>query len=176
MLSATMQSAMNKQLNAEMFSAYLYLSMAASMESKNLKGFAHWFQIQAQEETIHALKFYNFILERGGKVTLTAIEAPQTEWATALEAFQTTQEHEAKVTSLINNLVDLAIAERDHASNAFLQWFVTEQVEEEASAQAVAESLKLAGDNTSGLFMIDKELSLRPQPDLALALTGGAAT
>ncbi|HNY26839.1 MAG TPA: ferritin [Candidatus Sumerlaeota bacterium] len=173
MLSGTMQAALNSQLNAELFSSYLYLSMAANLESKNLKGMSHWFQVQAQEEMIHALKFYNFILDRGGKVNLAAIEGPQTDWAMPLLAFLTAQEHEAKVTGLINNLVDLAITEKDHASNAFLQWFVTEQVEEEASVLAVVESLKLSGDDSSGLFMIDKDLALRPQPNLALALGGG---
>lgn len=173
MLSGTMQAALNSQLNAELFSSYLYLSMAANLESKNLKGMSHWFQVQAQEEMIHALKFYNFILSRGGKVVLAAIEGPQTDWAMPLLAFLTAQEHEAKVTGLINNLVDLAITEKDHASNAFLQWFVTEQVEEEASVLAVVESLKLSGDDSSGLFMIDKDLALRPQPNLALALGGG---
>jgi len=168
-----MQAALNSQLNAELFSSYLYLSMAANLESKNLKGMSHWFQVQAQEEMIHALKFYNFILDRGGKVNLAAIEGPQTDWAMPLLAFLTAQEHEAKVTGLINNLVDLAITEKDHASNAFLQWFVTEQVEEEASVLAVVESLKLSGDDSSGLFMIDKDLALRPQPNLALALGGG---
>lgn len=173
MLSGTMQAALNSQLNAELFSSYLYLSMAANLESRNLKGMSHWFQVQAQEEMIHALKFYNFILDRGGKVALAAIEGPQTEWATPLAAFETAQGHEAKVTGLINNLVDLAITEKDHASNAFLQWFVTEQVEEEASVLAVVESLKLSGDDSSGLFMIDKDLAQRPQPNLALALGGG---
>lgn len=153
--------AFNKQINAEMYSAYLYLSMEAYFQSINLPGFAAWMRVQTQEEMMHAMKFYDFVFERGGKVTLEAIDKPPLTWDSPLAAFKEVLKHEQHVTSLINDLVDLAIKEKDHASNIFLQWFVTEQVEEEASADAVIQRLKLAKDNASGLFMIDTELSKR---------------
>ncbi|MEW6532910.1 MAG: ferritin [Thermodesulfobacteriota bacterium] len=161
MISDKIQEAFNKQLNAELYSSYLYLSMAAYFQSVNLLGFANWMRCQAQEELLHAMKFYTFILDRGGKVTLTAVEAPPVKWNSPLQPFEDAYAHEQKVTRLINGLVDLALQERDHAANAFLQWFVTEQVEEEASADGVVQQLKLAGDQGGGLFMIDKELGLR---------------
>ena len=164
MLHPKIQDAFNKQLNAEYFSSYLYLSMAAYFESQNLKGMAQWMQLQAQEENMHAMKFFDFINERGGKVTLTRIEAPKTEWSSPLQVFEETCAHESKVTGLINDLVDLAISEKDHAANAFLQWFVTEQVEEEASVQEIAEKLKLVGDRGGMLFMLDRELGQRTPP------------
>ena len=152
---------LNEQINAEMFSSYLYLSMEAYFQSISLKGFAAWMRVQAQEEMMHGMKFYDFVNERGGKVTLEAIAKPETTWATPLAAFEAVLKHEEHVTSLINNLVDLAISEKDHASNNFLQWFVAEQVEEEASANEVVEKLKLIQDNPSGLFMVDAELGKR---------------
>jgi ferritin len=152
---------LNDQINAEMFSSYLYLSMEAYFQSISLKGFAAWMRVQAQEEMMHGMKFYDFVNERGGKVTLEAIAKPETTWATPLAAFEAVLKHEEHVTSLINNLVDLAISEKDHASNNFLQWFVAEQVEEEASASEVVEKLKLVQDNPSGLFMVDAELGKR---------------
>jgi ferritin len=161
MLSEKMQEALNKQLNAELYSAYLYLSMAAYFYSINLTGFANWMKVQNQEETVHAMKFYQFINERGGMIWLDAIAKPPTTWSTPLEVFEETLKHEEKVTSLINNLVDLAMAERDHATNAFLQWFITEQVEEEASANEVIQNLKLAGNDAHALFMLDRELGTR---------------
>jgi len=161
MLNQRIQDAFNRQLNAELFSAYLYLSMSAYFESIGLKGMASWMRVQAQEEMQHAMKFYGFINDRGGRVDLVRIETPQGEWGSPLAVFETTCEHEAKVTGLINDLVDLTIKEKDHAANAFLQWFVTEQVEEEASAKEVADKLKLAGDNPGVLFMIDQELGQR---------------
>ena len=164
MLHPKIQDAFNKQLNAEYFSSYLYLSMAAYFESQNLKGMAQWMQLQAQEENMHAMKFFDFINERGGKVTLTRIEAPKTEWSSPLQVFEETCAHESKVTGLINDLVDLAISERDHAANAFLQWFVTEQVEEEASVQEITEKLRMVGDRGGMMFMLDRELSQRTPP------------
>jgi ferritin len=158
MLSEKMQEALNKQVNAELYSAYLYLSMAAYFYSINLNGFANWMKVQNQEETVHAMKFYQFINERGGMIWLDAIAQPPTTWSTPLEVFEETLKHEEKVTGLINNLVDLAMAERDHATNAFLQWFITEQVEEEASANEVIQNLKLAGNDPHALFMLDREL------------------
>jgi ferritin len=167
MLKPTMQEALNKQVNAELFSSYLYLSMAAHFESENLKGMAGWMRIQAQEELGHALKFFDFILERDGRVTLTQVEAPKTEWTTPLNVFEDTYEHECKVTELIHQLVDLAIAEKDHAAATFLQWFVTEQIEEEATAQEIVGKLKLAGDSNVALLMLDGELGQRTPPPAA---------
>ena len=164
MFNPRIQDAFNRQLNAELFSSYLYLSMSAYFESQNLKGMAHWMRIQVQEELQHAMKFLDFINDRGGRVLLTAVEGPRTEWSSPLEAFQDTCEHESKVTGLINDLVDLSIKEKDHAANTFLQWFVTEQVEEEASAREIADKLKLAGDNSVALLMIDQELGRRTPP------------
>jgi ferritin len=161
MISDKIQAAFNKQINAELYSSYLYLSMAAHFESLNLPGFANWMRCQAQEELVHAMKFYSFIHERNGTVTLSAIDGPPTQWDSPLAAFKDAYLHEQKVTSMINGLVDLAVEERDHASNAFLQWFVTEQVEEESSSDQVVQKLKLAGSEGSGLFMIDQELGQR---------------
>ena len=161
MIKKKMQQALNKQLNAELYSSYLYLSMSAYFNSINLKGFANWIKVQAQEELSHAMKFYNFILKRGSKVILSEIDPPQSEWNSPLAAFEHVYRHEQKVTSLINSLVDLSISEGDHATNNFLQWFVTEQVEEEASADEVVQKLKLAGKSAGGLFMIDRELAQR---------------
>ena len=161
MISKKIEEAFNSQLNAETFSAYLYWSMSAALEGMNLPGFANWMRAQAQEEMLHASKFYSHLIERGGTVTLTAIEAPKTKFKEALEIFEDAYKHEQKVTSLINGLVDLAIEEKDHASNMFLQWFVTEQVEEEASADEVVQKLKLAGGAQGAMFMLDKEMGAR---------------
>jgi ferritin len=161
MISRQIQDAFNNQLNAELYSAYLYLSMSAYFESMNLKGFANWMRCQAQEEMVHAMKFYSFLNDRGGRVVLSAIDSPPVKWDSPLAAFEDAYRHEQKVTGLINNLVDLAMQEKDHSAGAFLQWFVTEQVEEEASADAVVQKLKLAGGQGAALFMIDAELATR---------------
>jgi len=161
MLKPDIQNAFNKQINAELFSSYLYVSMSAYFESINLKGMANWMRVQAQEEVQHAMKFYDFINDRGGKVLLSAIEGPETVSNSPLAVFENAYQHECKVTGLINELVDLSIQVSDHAANTFLQWFVTEQVEEEASADDIVQKLKLAGDNASVLFMIDQELGQR---------------
>lgn len=161
MMNARIQEAFNKQINAELYSSYLYLAMSAYFASVNLPGFAQWMKCQAQEEVVHAMKFYDFIIERGGTVALSAIDGPATSWESPLNAFEEAYAHEQKVTGLINGLVDLAIEEKDHASNNFLQWFVAEQVEEEDSADGVVQSLKLAGTQGGGLFMIDRELGKR---------------
>ena len=161
MLSEKMQEALNGQLNAELYSSYLYLSMAAYFQEINLGGFANWMRVQAQEELTHAMKFYNFINGRGGRVLLKSIEGPPTEWKSVLNVFEATLEHEIKVTGLINELVELAMDEHDHATNIFLQWFVSEQVEEEDSANDVIQKLKLMGDARGGLFMLDRELGQR---------------
>ncbi|NIS61960.1 MAG: ferritin [Proteobacteria bacterium] len=161
MLGEKIQSALNKQLNAEVYSSYLYLSMSAYFNSLNLPGFANWMRVQAQEELVHAMKFYDFINERGGRVILQQVEAPPTEWSSPLDVFENAYKHEQKVTGLINDLVNLAVGERDHATNIFLQWFVTEQVEEEASADEVVQKLKRVGDDSAGLFMLDGEMGQR---------------
>ena len=161
MLTEKMQTALNGQLNAELYSSYLYLSMNAYFKSLNLDGFANWMYYQAQEELEHSMKFYDFIIQRGGKVVLAQIEAPPTEWDSPLAVFEATLAHEQKVTGLINDLVEVALEERDHATNIFLQWFVSEQVEEEESVGGVLEQLKLMGDAQGGLFMIDRELAKR---------------
>ena len=161
MLTEKMQTALNGQLNAELYSSYLYLSMNAYFKSVNLDGFANWMYYQAQEELEHCMKFYDFVIQRGGKVVLTQIEAPPTEWDSPMAVFEATLAHEQKVTGLINDLVEVALEERDHATNIFLQWFVSEQVEEEESVNGVLEQLKLMGDAQGGLFMIDRELAKR---------------
>jgi ferritin len=135
--------------------------MSAYFESINLKGFASWMRVQTQEELVHAMKFYDYLIERGGKVVLSSIESPPTEWPSPLAIFENAYQHEQKVTGLINDLVDLAIAEKDHATNIILQWFVSEQVEEEASADEVVQKIKLMGDARGGIFMLDRELAQR---------------
>jgi ferritin len=135
--------------------------MSAYFQTINLLGFANWMRVQAQEELVHAMKFHDFINERNGRVILQQVEAPPTEWSSPLDVFEGAYKHEQKVTGLINDLVNLAVGERDHATNIFLQWFVTEQVEEEASADEVVQKLKLVGDDSSGLFMLDGEMGQR---------------
>ena len=161
MLSKKMLSALNDQLNFELFSAYQYAATAAYFESLNLSGCAHWMKIQVQEELTHCQKFYNFIIQTGGRVELQGIDKPAGEHKSPLAAFQDSYEHETKVTARIYKLVDLAVKESDHATNTFLQWFVTEQVEEEANADAIVKKLKLIGNDTSGLFFLDRELAAR---------------
>jgi ferritin len=161
MLSDNMQAALNKQLNAELYSGYLYLSMNAYFKTLNLDGFANWMYYQAQEELTHGMKFYDFINQRGGQVTLDLIEAPPSSWESPLAAFEATLAHEQKVTGLIGDLMEVALSERDHATQIFLQWFVSEQVEEEESVGGVLEQLKLMGAAEGGLFMIDRELARR---------------
>ena len=156
-----MQEALNKHANAEFYSSYLYLSMSAYFQSLNLTGFAHWMRVQAREELAHAMKFYDHVIERGGRVALQPVEAPPSQWESPLAAFEDAYRHEQKVTGLINQLVDEAVQTKDHATNAFLQWFVSEQVEEEASVDAIVQKLKLVGDAPGGLLMIDHELAER---------------
>ena len=162
MLSPKMEKALNKQVNAEFYSSYLYLSMAADFTAKNLDGFAAWMSIQAQEEWTHGMKMYTYLNEQGGKVLLAAIDAPQTEWDSPLAAFEAVYTHEQHVTSLINNLANIAADERDHATGIFLQWFITEQIEEESTASSIVEKLKMVGDHPQGIFMMDQELGKRP--------------
>jgi ferritin len=161
MISKKMEEALNEQVNAELYSAYFYLSMESYFRAQNLNGFANWMRAQTQEEVSHAMKIYDFIDERGGRVLLKAIEGPQREWDSALGVFDAVYAHEQKVTALINNLVDLAIEEKDHATNSFLQWFVNEQVEEEASADEIVQKLKMMASAPGGMFMLDRELGQR---------------
>jgi len=161
MISKKLEGAINEQINAELFSSYLYLSMSAYFESISLPGFANWMRVQAQEELFHAMKFFDFINERGGKVILKDIKASQWQWKSPLEVFEHVYSHEQKVTTLINGLVNLAVGEKDHATNNFLQWYVTEQVEEEASAGGMVKKLQLVGDTGNALFMMDQELAKR---------------
>jgi len=155
------QDAINRQINREIYSAYLYLSMQSYFESVNLKGFANWMKVQVQEELTHAMKLYDYLFQRGGRVILQPIEAPPGDWSSPLGVFEETYEHEQVVTSSINDLVELAHSEKDHASYNMLQWFVSEQVEEEDNASNLIEKIKLMEDAPGGLFMLDKELATR---------------
>jgi ferritin len=156
-----MIDALNNHMNEEFYSSYLYLAMAAHFEDKNLNGFANWFKLQSQEEYGHAMKFYGYINQVRGKVSLKAIKAPKSSWKSIMEAFKQTFDHEKHITGLINKLVGQAIQEKDYATNNFLQWFVTEQVEEEATVEEIINKLELVGDAKSGLFMLDRELGAR---------------
>ncbi len=161
MLGKAIEKALNEQLNAELYSAYLYLSMAAWFESQNLPGMAAWMRIQHREETGHGLKFFGFVTERRGRVTLKVIEAPAKDWKSPLAAFEAALKHEQHITGRIGELVNLAIEEKDHATNAFLQWFVNEQVEEEASVDSIVQKLKMAEKSAGALLMLDHELGKR---------------
>ncbi|MBU0467417.1 MAG: ferritin [Nanoarchaeota archaeon] len=161
MIKDKVAKAINKQINAELYSSYLYLSMSAHFASVNFMGFSNWMKIQSQEERVHAMKFYEYLIERGGRVVLSAIDAPKTDWKSHLAAFEEVYAHELKVTSLINDLLKVAKAEEDSATAVELHWFINEQVEEEANALAIVEKLKLIKDSTNGLFMLDHELGER---------------
>jgi ferritin len=153
--------AINKQINAEFYSSYLYLAMAAYFEAKNWLGFGHWMRLQAKEENAHAMKFYDYVLERGGEVGLGDIKATEENWKTPLEVFEAVYEHELKVTALINDLLKLARQETDTATESMLKWFIDEQIEEEAHAKQIVDKLKLIKDSTNGLFMLDHHLGER---------------
>ncbi|MFW6237693.1 MAG: ferritin [Halanaerobiales bacterium] len=161
MLEQEMEEQLNEQINAELYSAYLYQAMGAYFESKDLEGFAAWMDLQAQEEEAHARKIYDYINQRGGRVKLKAIDAPPVEWDNPLAAFEAALGHEQKVTGMINDLVDLADKKRDRATYSFLQWFVDEQVEEEDSVNAIVEKLKMVEGSSSGLMMLDENLGQR---------------
>lgn len=160
MLSKKLEQAMNDQVNAEFWSAYLYLSMSVHFSSAGLPGAANWFKIQYQEECDHAEKFMNYVIARGGKITLKPIAKVATSWKSLLEAFKDTLAHEQKVTAMINNLYAIAVEDKDYASQSLLNWFVDEQVEEEETAQSKIDALKLIGDGY-GLYQYDKELQTR---------------
>jgi ferritin len=161
MLSKKIQDALNSQINAELYSSYLYFSMEAYFESQGFPGFANWMRCQTQEEIVHAMKMFDFVNERNGRVELKEIAQPPIKWDSPLAVFEAVYEHEQKVTGLINKLVDLAIKEGDHATNNFLQWFVAEQVEEEASACSVVDKFKLIGKSAGNLYQFDRELGQR---------------
>jgi len=164
MLNAEMEKALNQQVNAEMFSAYLYLDMSAYFAGRNLKGCAQWMRMQYDEEMIHAFKLFDYIQERGGTVTLEAIAKPEPKLESVLGVLEEALQHERKVTAMINDLVALAMEERDFATNSFLQWFVDEQVEEESSVDEIVQQLTMVGESTNGLFMIDRQLAQRQPP------------
>ena len=161
MLSKTMQDLVNQQIKHELYSAYLYLSMAAHCQDANLPGCAHWLRKQAAEEQTHAMKFYDHVFERNGKVVLEAIDKPPVSWASPLALFEEVLAHEQKVTSLINGLYEAAVKEKDFASQVMLHWFIEEQVEEEANATEIVANLKAIGDHGQGLFMLDRHLGER---------------
>ena len=161
MLNKKIEDAINAQINAEMWSAYLYLSMSAWCAKTGRPGMANWFEIQFREEQDHARIFFNYVLQRGGEVKLQPIEAVPQEWKSPLDVFESTLAHEQKVTALINNLFALTTAENDYASQSMLKWFIDEQIEEEENAQNMIDNLRMIGDNGYGLFMLDKELAAR---------------
>jgi ferritin len=156
-----MQDAINDQINKELYSSYLYLSMAAYFADRNLSGFAHWMRVQEGEEREHAMKFYDFILERGGKVMLKAIDAPKTEWTSTLEIAEEVAAHEAKVTASIYALYETALKEKDYPAQVMLQWFISEQVEEEKNAAEIVANLKLIEERGTAIFVLDHQLGKR---------------
>jgi len=176
MLSKKMTTAFNGQITAELYSSYLYLAMNAWLAAEGLPGAARWMALQVREEVFHAQKFFNHILDRGGRIALAPIEAPAPKWKTPLEIFEAAHAHEQKVTALLNSLMNLARTENDHASELFLGWFITEQVEEEATAQETARKFKLAAGQGAALFLIDQELGARALSlEIKNALTGTPA-
>lgn len=160
-ISPKMEAAINKQINAEFYSAYLYLAMSCQADALRLKGVANWFNVQYQEEVAHATGFLNYLQDRGGRVVLEAIEAPRTEWPNAVAMFQHTCEHEAHVTSLINDLAALALEEKDFAASQFLNWYVNEQVEEESTADQILGDMTLAQNDGGAMLTLDRELAAR---------------
>ena len=166
MFTQKLQDAINEQINAELYSAYIYLSMAADLEDKNLPGFAHWMRLQHDEEQVHAMKLFDFMLDRGGRVTLKAIGEPQSTWDSALAVFEGALAHEQKVTALIHALYKLALEENDYPTQSLLQWFIDEQVEEEKNASDAVAQLQMTGDFGPGLLMMDREMAQRmPEPE-----------
>jgi len=161
MIDKKIEDAVNGQINEEIYSAYLYLSMSAYFEFLNLKGFANWMYVQYQEEMDHAMKFYNYLSGRGGQIRLYAIKEPPYEWNSPLNAFEETLKHEQHITKCINDLVDLTEKEKDRATFSLLQWYVDEQVEEEANDEEIISQLKRIGDSGHGLMMLDRELAQR---------------
>lgn len=169
MLKEKMLNALNEQINAEQYSAFLYLSMSAWCSDNGMPGFANWLYVQYQEELSHANKFFNYVNERGEKVLLKAIEQMPTDFDGIIDIVEKTLEHEKLVTSLVNNLVDVAVEVRDHATQSFLHWFVDEQVEEEANVQEILDTLKLINGQGNGIFMLDREMRQRKFVDTTIA-------
>ena len=161
MINEKMEKAFLDQINKEFYSEYLYLSMKAYFSDLNLQGFVNWMDVQVQEEHAHAMGMYDYVIERGGRVILEAIEKPDTDWASPLEGFKTILKHEEYVTSRINALMDVAEETKDRAAMAFLDWYIKEQVEEEANVSGVLAQLEMIGEDKSGLFALDKELATR---------------
>lgn len=161
MLSKTLQDAINEQIKDELYSAYLYLSMSAHFETVHLPGFGRWMRLQSQEEVLHAMKLFDFIHHRGGRTVLQAIDQPPAGFKSPLDVFQQALDHERKVTGMIHRLYELAVKENDYATQVQLQWFITEQAEEERTAGEVVEQLKIIGDQTAALFMLDRQLGAR---------------
>ncbi|MEA4867704.1 MAG: ferritin [Rikenellaceae bacterium] len=165
----SVEEILNKQINAEFWSAYLYLSMSSYLAQKGLTGFANWMRVQYQEEVSHALKIFDYVIARGGNVKLEPIAAVETDWKGIKEIFDSTYEHECKVTDMIHNCYETALKERDHATANMLQWFIDEQAEEEESALEIIDKLKMVGDNGAALYMMDKELGARTFVDATQA-------
>jgi ferritin len=161
MLSKVVQDTINDQIKNELYSAYLYLSMSAYFEATNLRGCAHWMRVQSQEEVSHAMKFFEFVFDRGGRVMLQAIDQPPVDFKSPLDIFQQSLQHEQKVTAMINHIYELAVKENDYATQTFVQWFITEQVEEEKNAGQIVDQLKAIGDQPAALFMLDGYLGKR---------------
>lgn len=161
MVDPKVEEGINEQINAELYSAYLYYSMAQYFDALSLKGFSHWLRVQALEEMTHVQRFSSYLNDRRGRVVLRPIEPPPSEWESPLAVFEEVYAHEVRVTALINKLMDLVLARSDHASSNFLQWFVKEQVEEEASADEVVQKLKLVDKSEGGLFLLDQEMDKR---------------
>ena len=170
MLKPNLLAALNQQINEEYYSSYIYQAMVAYFEDNHLDGCAHWMRLQAAEEHEHALKIFDYVISRGGRVVLAAVQAPPKEWPSPQAAFEAALAHEKLMTANINKLADLAQSEKDHATNNLMQWYVTEQVEEEANVDDIVNKLKMVGGDGAGLFLMDRELKSR-----TVAAPGGAA-
>jgi ferritin len=164
-MDRAVQDAINEQIRNELYSGYVYLAMSAHFEEQNLTGFANWMRLQAQEELAHGMRLFDYLLDRGGRVVLEGIEQPPTDWGTPLQIFEHALEHERRVTGMIDALYDLAREKRDNATQVALQWFITEQVEEEASADAAVDQLRRAGDNAAALLMLDQKFGARSEAE-----------
>ncbi len=175
MISAKMQKALNDQINFEFYSSYLYLSMSAFFNRQSLSGFGNWMRVQTQEEGVHAIKLYDFLSERDGKVVLQTIKQPPNDWKSPLEVFQQSYAHEQKVTSNFHEITDLALKEKDHTTATYVQWFINEQIEEEANAKKIVDQLKMIKSDVNALLLLDRELGARVFTMPAGATIGAAA-
>jgi len=161
MISKTVEAAINEQMRHEFYSAHLYLSMSAWAEANNLSGAAHWLRAQFGEEQGHAMKFYKYVVEQGGRVTVGALAQPPAEWTSLLDLYQQVLEHEKKVTALLVKLYETTVAEKDYASQFLLQWFISEQIEEESNATKIIDAIKMVGNSGTSLYMVDRQLAAR---------------